>query len=926
MSKSKKWLLSAILLSFFTMNVTAQAPKREFRSAWIATVANIDWPKTKANSTSAIATQKSELIAYLDKMEEMNMTTVCFQVRSMCDAMYKSSYEPWSSYLTGTRGKDPGWDPLQFCVEECHKRGIEVYAWVNPYRWASSGSLSTWNTDFDTQVKNNDWLITNGTFTVLNPGLTETRDHIVKVCKEIISNYSVEGLIFDDYFYPTGGTAEDSSAPDYDLWKNSGTSLSIADWRRENVDKMVTDVYNMVQDVRPEVRFGIAPPGTAGASASQYGLSIWSGGYDTQYSSLYSDPLSWMNKHILDFVSPQIYWHNDHSMAPFGKIANWWYGLASHFDNCHCNISINVYDLVQAMGYQEDLGNTQEHWDEHVNQIKQSRTFAANNGVDAFGSNFYSIQYLCGTYDEHGTYLRDNCFQTKSLVPVVDWKSAPTYDAVENLKNSDGTLSWDAVTDGLSTIRYTVYAIPTSVSTESASTTDGFKVQYLQGTTYDANYVLDSDKRSGYWYAVCVYDGYGNEHSASIIGYSDDDVVEPTTLTDDGTYSDKENIELKNLWMLSVRSGFENITFSDGSNGSFNRSMVASGDYVYISGRTANSSSASAYLEKYNGITGEYVGRITLGSEASVTYYPCNNVIKDSNGNICISNLTMINYGPIVIHKVNLETGALTQVASITSTKQPKGRFDHVSIVGDVTTGNFTVLGVAANTADVLRWKFVNGSYTEEMATISAFYPTSATTFGIAPQIIPVSEDDIFIDGGNTALTRYTFSTKTCIGSFLANTALSPTSYYNNGGTIFSLGDKSIIVYAYNDVTSSSANNFNVVATTNELTFPDMSQLWTVPQYGLGSVDSGTYQAIADYVKVKDGKVRFYVFVPGNGLSAYEITDKNVSGISRPEVEMSVDATIEYYNLQGVKVCGDNLTPGLYIQRQGNKASKVLVK
>ena len=1029
MSKTTKWFVLALLLSFISNSMTAQAPKREFRSAWIATVANIDWPKTKGNSASAIASQKSQLLEYLDKMEEMNLTTICFQVRSMCDAMYKSSYEPWASYLTGTRGKNPGWDPLEFCVEECHKRGIEVYAWVNPYRWASSGSLDTWNTDFDKQVKENDWLITNGTFTVLNPGLTETRAHIVKVCKEIISNYSVEGLIFDDYFYPSGGTTENSSAPDYDLWKNSGTSLSIADWRRENVDKMVTDVYNMVQEVRPEVRFGIAPPGTAGASASKYGLSIWPNGYDTQYSSLYSDPLSWMNKHILDFVSPQIYWHNDHKVASFGKIANWWYGLASHFGNCHCNISVNVYDLESPMSNQEDLGNTQEHWDEHITLIKQSRTFAADNGVDAFGTNFYSIQYLCGTYDDHGTYLRDNCFQTKSLVPVVDWKKTPTYGAVNNLTNNNGTLSWTAVTDGLSTIRYTVYAIPTSIAREDAETSDGFDVQYLQAITYDASYTLPSDKKSGYWYAVCVYDGYGKEHTASIAGYTEKENAPKATLispennaeleenitfswkntdsnvtaytlqvspsatfstikyskdvtnssssaisvevsasaigkgtfywrviskgniyldtpsdsrkftiskvgvgeyeegysimTDNSTYEDVNQMHIESLWMRSVSNDFENMTFEN--SGSFNRSMVATDDYVYISGRTANSSSATAYLDKYDGLTGEYIGRLTLDKSASITYYPCNNVIKDSNGNICISNLTLINSGPIIIHKVDLESGALTQVASLSSTKQPKGRFDHVSILGDVTTGNFTVFGVAANTANVVRWKFVNGSYTESMTTISAFYPTSVSDFGIAPRIQAITDDDIFIDGGNTAMTRYTFSTGSRSGSFLANTAVAPTSFFNNGFTFFSLGEKTIMVYAYNDFNTSPANNFNVVTTTNELTYSDMSQLWTAPQNGLGNIDSSTWQAVADHVKEDEGKARLYLYVPGNGLCAYEISDMTVSGIEDIKTYKSSEHA-EYYNLQGIKVNGDNLTPGLYIKRQGNKSSKILIK
>ncbi|MBQ7042150.1 MAG: family 10 glycosylhydrolase [Muribaculaceae bacterium] len=1028
-----RFILPLILLFSFIPNfISAENIKREFRSVWIATVANIDWPKNKGTSASAVAQQKSDLLDYIEAMEEMNLTTICFQVRSMCDAMYKSSYEPWSSYLTGTRGTDPGWDPLAFMVEECHKRGIEVYAWVNPYRWASSGSESTWNTAFDTEVKNAGWLITNGKFTVLNPGLEETRAHIVKVCREIISNYSVEGLIFDDYFYPSGGTSEGSDAPDYQLWKDSGTSLSIGDWRRENVDKMVSDVYNMVQEVRPELRFGIAPPGTAGASASKYGLSIWPGGYDTQYTSLYSDPLSWMNKHIVDFISPQIYWHNDHSMAPFGKISNWWYGLAAHFKNCHCNISVNIYDLAQAMGYQEDLGNTQEHWDEHVENVLQSRTYAANNGVKAFGSNFYSIQYFTGTYTSHGNYVAEKCFPTKSLVPVVDWKIPTTYSAVNNLTNNNGTLSWTSVKDGLKTIRYTVYAVPRTITKELATTDDGLSGEYLQGVTYNASYSLPTERQSGYWYAVCVYDGYGNEHPAAIINYPegnyapkaelispndkaevvDDitftwkstdskvtdftlqistsntfdkikystDVVASNTettsaivsatrigmgtfywrvvskggdyfdtpsdyrtfsiaslgigeteegysiLNDDASYSDVNNIHIENLWMRSVRDGFENITFPDDNGiGSWNRSMVAVGDYVYLSGRTANSSSATAYIDKYNGSTGEYLGSISLGANASVAFYPCNNIMKDSNGNVCISNLIVFNQGPLVIHHVDLETGEATQVASIKSTNVPDGRIDHASIIGDVTTGNFTVFGVATNTAKVLRWKFANGSYTEAVATISSFYPTSATSFGLAPRIIPVNEDDIFIDCSNTGLTRYTFSTGVRSGSFLANTAVAPENYGNSGGTIFSLGSRKIVVFANGDENTSPANTFKVVSTTNDLTFSDMQQMWVLPNNGLGAVYSGTYQATADYVDLGNGKVRLYLYIPGNGISAYELTDTNISGVANIEIN-DIPTKEEYYNLHGVKISKDNLTPGIYIKKQGNNVTKIIIK
>ena len=1125
MLKSKKWLLIALLVMLTANMVAAETIKREMRSVWIATVANIDWPKTKGTSATIVQSQKDDLIDYLDRMEAMNLTTICFQVRSMCDAMYKSSYEPWSSYLTGTRGTDPGWDPLAFMVEECHKRGIEVYAWVNPYRWSSTGTTSTWNTAFDNEVKNKDWLITNGTFTVLNPGLKETRDHIVKVCKEIITNYSVEGMIFDDYFYPTGGTAEDSTAPDYQLWKNSGTTLPIADWRRENVDKMVTDVYNMVQETRPEVRFGIAPPGTAGASASKYGLSIWQNGYDTQYTSLYSDPLSWMNKHIVDFVSPQIYWHNDHRLAPFGTISKWWYSLAKHFGNVHCNISVNIYDLAQSMGYQTELDNTQAHWEQHVENVKQSRQYATEYGLDAFGSNFYSITYFRGSFADHADYVAKNCFPAKSLVPVVDWKQTPTYGAVSNLVNNNGKLTWNAVTDGLSTIRYTVYAVPMSVSRDAAMTADGINGEYLQGVTYAPSYTLATDKKSDYWYAVCVYDGYGKEHTVAILGYpegnaekvslispvggaaadwsqqfswsaiengtynlyigtdancssikysktnisassvvidlseiadyqdnatyywkvvssqpgkletssdvasftsparemaskptlvapengaelenevtflwlhNDDGVtsyvvqvssdasfgsantksfaetVESSmtvsastigkgtyhwrvvgkgkrvldtpsdsrmfTITntgvgnyeqgyeikyDDGNYAPVGNVGIKNLWMRSVRSGYSNIVFA--SSGSLNRSMVAVGDYVYLSGRTENSATATAFFEKYNAFTGEHMGRLTLGGAASVKYYPCNNIMKDSDGEVFISNLTVTDEAPLVIHHVNLETGAVTEVARLSSTKQPKGRFDHVALLGQATKGNFYVFAVAKDTGNIIRWSISNGKVTEAMVTAKAYYPANATSFGLAPTIIPVSVDDVFVDGASTGLTRYSFADGSRTGSFLANASVAPESTANNGGTIFPLGNNKVVVFANGDNYTNPGQTLKAVVTDNDLTFSGMKELWVLPQYGMGTVNSVTYHHEADYVIDHAGKVRLYIYVPGNGVSAYEITDISVVGADGVELK-ATDAAVEYFNLYGVKVNVDNLVPGLYIKKQGDKAEKILVK
>ena len=531
---AQKILFILTLILLFSQNSFAEnPPKREFRGVWFTTVWGNDWPSNPGTSNQS--TQKAELLKYIDALEDLNISTICFQVRGMSDAMYQSStlpdglQIPWSQYLSGTnnRGVSPGWDPLAYVVQECHNRGIEVYAWINPFRWANGST--EWTTTYDKTIKNKGWLMSNGTTTVLNPGIPEVRQHITYICKDIISRYSIEGIIFDDYFYPNGGTPESSEAPDYTHWINSGTSLSFGDWRRQNVDLTIESIYDMIQETRPEVRLVAGPSPLAGASASKYGLTLWPNGYDNQYSTLYSDPLSWMDKRIVDMMATQIYWHRDHKLAPYNTITDWWYSLAKHFDLHNC-VSMNVYDFETTMSNQADLGKTTAHYDEHVANILASREYAAKYGVKSTGVNFYDTRHLVSVksgydYQEHGQYLRDNCFQRKSITPEIHWKNTPIYNAVNNLAYSSGTLSWAAApiptgAHSLTTIRYTVYAIPNSVNYESAITDDGFDGEYFQGITYEPSYTLASDKQSGYWYAVCVFDGYGNEHAPAIYNYT----------------------------------------------------------------------------------------------------------------------------------------------------------------------------------------------------------------------------------------------------------------------------------------------------------------------------------------------------------------------------------------------------------------------
>ena len=499
-------LLALAFTAFVALTLWAQeAQKREMRTVWIATVSNIDWPQTRGTGTATINKQKKQLTDLLDGFVKANMNSVCLQVRPMADALYKSSYEPWSSYLTGTRGQDPGWDPLAFAVEECHKRGLEINAWVNPYRFSnSSGNDCT--TAIDQNLKNSGILMQVGNRIVFNPALKASRDHLLKVCKEMIQNYDIDGIIFDDYFYPGGGTPEDSSAPDYQLYTQSNSGMSIGDWRRANVNQMVKDMWDMVQATKPYVKFSIGPAGVAGqrsTSATKHGVvpvDEYCRASDWQYTTIYSDPLAWLEEGTIDYISPQLYWKTNHTTNPFGPLTNWWSYIAEHFGRHHY-ASHNIYFMEKT--------NTKADWDEILQQIRYSRQY---NRQNAPGVNFYSAKYIDGPKCKGlADYLSQTLFTHKALEPAMPWHSKTNYDAPANLAYSGGTLSWTGVNKKL--VRYSVYAVPLTVTLDEAQSQafDGIKSDYLVGVTYTPSFKLDASLQSGYWYAVCVVDGWNNE-------------------------------------------------------------------------------------------------------------------------------------------------------------------------------------------------------------------------------------------------------------------------------------------------------------------------------------------------------------------------------------------------------------------------------
>lgn len=517
------------------------AVKREMRSAWVATVWQLDWPQSRVSSTgntSQINAQKKQLTTLLDSMARNNMNSICFQVRSRSDAMYRSSYEPWSSDLVSSRGLDPGYDPLAFCVEECHKRGIECHAWINPYRYESQ--VGQWTgTPQAYRDEHPEWLLDVNDASILNPALAEVRQRICDIVDEIVRNYDIDGVLFDDYFYLQGITTQD--ADQYKSYTQGGGTLSLGDWRRDNVNKMVADVYSTIKKAKPYVRFGISPAGVAATSASvagKYGLPPCPAGSDWQYSGIYSDPLAWVSSRTLDFISPQIYWKIG-SSADYDAICEWWSKAAAKFGR----------HFYSSQGISYNYGQ-----EEYAKQIRLNREYTLN---DAPGSVFYSAKYLYRTTTPLlGHYLKTQVFNTPALVPAMTWFPVSSPAKVSNVRRSGSTLTWT----GVEGMRYTVYAVPNSVPDANFDR----EPEYLLGVSYSTSYTIPSDKVSGYRCAVCVYDRYGNEYSPVFVGAAVTDLSAPVL-----SYpAEEQEVELPFTFKWEAVSGAANYILEVGRDAS----------------------------------------------------------------------------------------------------------------------------------------------------------------------------------------------------------------------------------------------------------------------------------------------------------------------------------------------------------------------
>ena len=387
----------------------------EFRAAWVATVANINWPSKPGLSTED---QQKEAIGLLDFLKDHHFNAVIFQVRPHADALYESKLEPWSYYLTGMQGKAPSpyYDPLQFWTEAAHDRGLELHVWLNPYRAhhingkeISAQSIIKTNPELVVKLKEG--------YYWMDPAQKATQDRTTNVVMDLVKRYDIDGVHFDDYFYPYPSYNLGEDFPDSTSWKayqNNGGKLSRGDWRRESVNTLIERIYTAIKKEKPFVKFGLSPFG------------IWKPGYPasiegfSQHEQLYADAKLWLNKGWIDYFAPQLYWPINRQAQSFPVLLGWW--QQENTMNRHLWPGINV---GRDTGYKSV--------NETVNQIMISRGMLPNSK----GIIHWSISSVTKNPVLSKTLL-DGIYKQQALVPSTPWLDNQVPLAPSVNTNTDG--------------------------------------------------------------------------------------------------------------------------------------------------------------------------------------------------------------------------------------------------------------------------------------------------------------------------------------------------------------------------------------------------------------------------------------------------------------------------------------------------------
>ncbi len=485
----------AITAFFFSVTILNAQPKRELRGAWVATVSNIDWP---SSSSVSVAQQQAEIITILNDHKTTGINAIYLQVRGECDAIYPSTIEPWSR-IFGTN--IPNYDPLQFWIDECRKRGMEFHAWFNPYRAATSAT----NSYASTHITNTrpDLLLSQGTLRVLDPGKPDSWNYAIKVVMDVLRRYDVDGIHFDDYFYPY---PPGSGAPYNDDATFAAMPRGFTDqlaWRRNNIDTLIRQVYDSVKLVKPWVKFGVSPFGIWRNQSSSAQGSATSG--LQSYDAIHADTRSWLQKQWVDYMMPQVYWSIGFSAANYAVLVPWWSGNAN---------GRHIY--IGQAAYKVNNGGTDANWasgSQIPSQIRLHRPVA-----NVFGSNFFSTKNVNQNPLGMRDSLRNDFFKIPCLLPVMPWRDNTVPAAASNLSvvlnGNNVELQWQkpaTTTDELQKVRQFVVYRSTTTPVDITTANNIRIVTNKDTTKYTDATVADGT----YYYTVTALDRFHNESAVS---------------------------------------------------------------------------------------------------------------------------------------------------------------------------------------------------------------------------------------------------------------------------------------------------------------------------------------------------------------------------------------------------------------------------
>ncbi len=376
-------------------------PSQEFRAVWVATVANIDWPSKPG---LPVEQQQQELIDLLNRAAALNFNAIFFQVRPAADALYNSPYEPWSYYLTGNMGEAPlpFYDPLEFAIREAHRRGMELHAWFNPYRALHPTNRSAISPDHISQT-HPEYVLQYGDFLWLDPGNPEAREHTINVILDVVERYDIDGVHFDDYFYPYPSYAGGADFPDSLSWQRAneaGNTLPKDDWRRENVNSLMKEISGRIKEIKPHVKFGISP------------IGIWRPGYPENttgfdaYEMLYADARLWLAEGWVDYFSPQIYYRMDQIAQPFSVMLRWWADQNKHDRHLWPGL------------FTSRLRTTDVTWP--INEIK-GQVYTTRGFPDVTGAVHFSMRTFLENSQNLNRLIAAGPHAVSSLVPPSPW-------------------------------------------------------------------------------------------------------------------------------------------------------------------------------------------------------------------------------------------------------------------------------------------------------------------------------------------------------------------------------------------------------------------------------------------------------------------------------------------------------------------------